>query len=148
MACQYDNRGQFTLTLSFMFPVIDVDNLMPYQLLNLRNVPEDEAEEVRALLDAQAIPYYETPPGPWGVSMGAIWIKEATHAQRAQQLLDEYSHERQQRMRAAWITARKQGQADTWAQQLRRYPLRTVALTLLAGLLIYATIKPFLTWAF
>ena len=32
---------------------------MPYQLLNLRHVPEDEAEEVRALLDAEAISYYE-----------------------------------------------------------------------------------------
>ncbi len=121
---------------------------MPYQLLNLRHVPEDEAEEVRALLDAQAIAYYETQPGPWGISMGAIWIKDATDAQRAQQLLDEYSQERQQRMRAAWEAARQEGRADTLAQQLRRYPLRTVAFSLLAALLVYATLKPFLTWAF
>lgn len=131
-----------------MFQTIYIDDLMPYQLLNLRNVPEDEADEVRALLDAEAIPYYETQPGPWGISMGAIWIKDALQAQRAQQLLDEYSHERQRRMRAAWEAARKEGgQANTLIQQLRCYPLRTLALTLLAGMLIYATLKPFFTWS-
>ncbi|MCX7041690.1 MAG: DUF6164 family protein, partial [Gammaproteobacteria bacterium] len=28
-------------------------------LLNLRNVPDDEADDVRALLDAHGIAYYE-----------------------------------------------------------------------------------------
>jgi hypothetical protein len=32
-------------------------------LLNLRNVPDDEADDVRALLDDHDIAYYETSPG-------------------------------------------------------------------------------------
>lgn len=117
---------------------------MPYQLLNLRNVPEDEATEVRTLLDRHAIPYYETPPGPFGISMGAIWIKDETHARRAKQLLDEYSHERQQRMRTEWETARQEGRADTFVAQLRRHPVRTLAFLVLAGLIVYAMLIPFL----
>ena len=34
--------------------------------LNLRNVPGDEAHEVRELLRTNAIDFYETPPSPWG----------------------------------------------------------------------------------
>ncbi len=45
-------------------------------LMNLRHVPEDEADEVRALLDEHAIAYYETKPSRWGISSGGIWIAD------------------------------------------------------------------------
>ncbi|HET7415144.1 MAG TPA: DUF6164 family protein [Arthrobacter sp.] len=37
-------------------------------LLNLRNVPDDGAKDVRATLDAKRIAFYETTPSPWGIS--------------------------------------------------------------------------------
>ncbi len=40
-------------------------------LFNLRNVPADEADEVRALLRAHGFAFHETPPSPWGISAGA-----------------------------------------------------------------------------
>ena len=43
-------------------------------LLNLRHVPEDEADDVRALLDANGIAWYETQPSRWGISGGGIWL--------------------------------------------------------------------------
>jgi len=43
-------------------------------LLNLRRVPDDEADEVRALLERHDIPFYETTPSLWGVSAGGIWL--------------------------------------------------------------------------
>ena len=43
-------------------------------LLNLRNVPDDEADEVRALLNDRGIDFYETPPSFWGVSAGGLWL--------------------------------------------------------------------------
>ena len=45
-------------------------------LLNLRNVPDDEADDVRALLDEHDIAYYETSPGFWNISLGGIWVRE------------------------------------------------------------------------
>ena len=39
-------------------------------LLNLRQVPDDEAEEVRALLNEHRIAFYETTPSLWGISPG------------------------------------------------------------------------------
>ena len=35
-------------------------------LMNLRDVPDDEADEVRALLDANGFGWYETKPSFWG----------------------------------------------------------------------------------
>ncbi|MCX7033145.1 MAG: DUF6164 family protein, partial [Arenimonas sp.] len=46
-------------------------------LLNLRNVPDDEADEVRDLFVTHAIDVYETKPSLWGVSAGGIWLANA-----------------------------------------------------------------------
>ena len=43
-------------------------------LLNLRHVPDDEIEEVREMLDQDAIAYYQTQPSRWGMSYGGIWV--------------------------------------------------------------------------
>ena len=45
-------------------------------LLNLRHVLDDEADDVRAFLDASDIAYYETSPGFWNISLGGIWIRD------------------------------------------------------------------------
>src|SRR5690606_18742767 len=45
---------------------------MPNLLLNLRQVPADEASEVRELLSRHAIDFYETTPSQWGISHGGI----------------------------------------------------------------------------
>ena len=43
-------------------------------LLNLRGVPDDEADDVRRFLDSGGIGYYETQPTRWGTS-GGIWVR-------------------------------------------------------------------------
>ena len=45
-------------------------------LLNLRNVPDDEADDVRALLDSNRIAFHETRPSMWGISAGAIFVTD------------------------------------------------------------------------
>ena len=62
---------------------------MPHHLMNLRHVPDDEAEEIRALFEDHGVRYYETPPSRWGISMGGFWVHDAEEAERAKALLDE-----------------------------------------------------------
>lgn len=71
---------------------------MPHLLFNLRYVPEDEAEEVRELLQRHGIAFYETPPNRWGISAGGIWLPDGEDPARAHALLDGYQHERAQRL--------------------------------------------------
>ena len=100
-------------------------------LLNLRNVPDDEADEVRAMLDANGIAYYETRPGPWNISVGGIWVKEDSAIAEARRLMADYQDQRGIRMRAEHAAAVRDGTAETFRSQLRDEPVR-VLLTVLA----------------
>ena len=100
-------------------------------LLNLRHVPDNEADDVRAMLDAQRIAYYETPPSMWGISAGGIFVQENADVAEAKRLMAGYQKERSARVRAEYAAARRDGTAETFRTVLRNEPLRVV-LTILA----------------
>lgn len=56
----------------------------------MRDVPIEEADEVRELLDSQNIDYFETFGGNWGISMPALWVKDPARFEEARALIDEY----------------------------------------------------------
>lgn len=99
---------------------------VPRLLLNLRNVPDDEIEEVRSLMDEHGIDCYDTPPGPFGITAGGIWLKDPDDYSRARELMDEYQRERGERMRAQWQRAQAHDEAPTLASTVRSHPLRTL----------------------
>src|SRR6185437_2926743 len=104
-------------------------------LLNLRNVPDD----VRAMLDAKRIAYYETPPSFWGVSSGGIWVTEDADLADAKRALDDYEQPRSARVRAEYAAARRAGTAETFIGILRSDSLR-VAFAVLGILLALALV--------
>ncbi len=95
-------------------------------LLNLRNVPDDEADDVRALLDDHDIAYYETSPGFWNISMGGIWVRENAAFAEAKRLMAEYQAQRGARVRAEHEAARRDGTAGTFWTVLRDEPVRVL----------------------
>ncbi|GIT21853.1 MAG: hypothetical protein CM1200mP40_15350 [Gammaproteobacteria bacterium] len=56
----------------------------------MRYVPEDEAQEVRELLEENDIAYFETHAGYWGISVPAIWAKREDQFDRARELIEKY----------------------------------------------------------
>lgn len=103
-------------------------------LLNLRHVLDEEADEVRALLDAHGIAFYETRPGAWGISAGGIFVADEAIAE-ARRLMADYQSRRATRVRAEQAAEREAGTAETFADRLRAEPAR-VALHLLAAVLV------------
>lgn len=103
-------------------------------LLNLRDVPEDEADEVRALLDQHGIDWYETQPSRWGISGGGIWTRHADQVDAAREQLAIYQQQRAARARAQHEVDRREGRVETPWQLIRRQPVR--ALLALAGILL------------
>ena len=95
---------------------------MAKMLLNLRHVPEDEADDVRAFLDANRIAWYETRPGLFGISLGAIWIKHDSDFPEARRLMSDYQEGRTWKMRAEHEAARRDGTAETFRSLLRERP--------------------------
>ena len=108
-------------------------------LLNLRNVPDDEADDVRAMLEAHGIAFYETPRSLWGISAGAIFVSEDAAIGEAKRLMADYQARRGERARAEYAAAKAAGTAETFWMVLRAEPMRVV-LTVLAILALLALV--------
>ena len=112
-------------------------------LFKLRNVPDDEALEVRELLELNNIDYFETTPGNWGISMPGLWLHDADDFPRARALLDDYQADRTQRERTRFDELRALGDAPTLWQLLRAKPLVVSIQLVVIALLAYLSLRLF-----
>ena len=116
-------------------------------LLNLRDVPDDEADDVRRFLESGGIAYYETRPSRWGISGGGIWIREDGDVAEAKRLMAKYQRERQARAREERAEAERNGTAETFADVLRTQPLRVALAVITVALLLgLVAIPALLLW--
>ncbi len=125
-------------------PVSRYHRGMAKLLLNLRNVPDDEADEVRALMREQGVQIYETRPSNWGISAGGIWLSDDADYPRAKAAMDTYQAQRGAIARAQRQQELAAGTAETFGALLRRRPL--FVLVTLIGMLVVASLVllPFL----
>lgn len=113
-------------------------------LFRLNNVPEEEAAEVRALLEAHGFETYETRAGFWGLGVAAIWLRDEDRYEAARELLDRYQAELGERVRRERDDLAAHGQVPTLWKRLLTQPVRVVLLTLaVLGILALSTL-PFL----
>lgn len=108
---------------------------MARMLLNLRNVPDDEADDVRAMLEREKISFYETRPSTWGISAGGIWVTDDADVDNAKRAMADYQLERGAKARDEYAEAKRSGTAETFGSVVRTQPLR-VALLVLAILFV------------
>ena len=59
-------------------------------IFDLRDVPDDEADDVRALLESADIAYYETRPAALGLFAGGLWVADDDLVQPAKSRIAEY----------------------------------------------------------
>jgi len=64
-------------------------------LFRLRDVSDEEANAVRALLAEAQMDVYETSAGTWGLGVAAIWLRDPAQLKAAQTLLNDYQQQRQ-----------------------------------------------------
>ena len=102
-------------------------------LFSLRNVPDDEAAEVRDLLALHNVDYYETPPGKWGISAPGLWLKQVDRYKEVKALLDTYHQLKQQ------------GEHRTIVDAFKADPVRLVAYIVIIGVILYFSIVPFIS---
>lgn len=100
---------------------------MAKRLLNLRNVPADELDDLGALLEQHHIAFYVIEPSMWGVNGGGVWIEDDTQIERAKQVMGEYQSQRQARAREEHAADKVAGTAETFQSQLRTRPLQVIA---------------------
>ncbi len=119
---------------------------MAILLMNLRHVPDDEAEEVRTLLRDNAIDFYETRPSKWGLSAGGFWLRDHAQKDLARGLLSDYQQQRVQRARADFQARQARGEVDTLYTRLRREPLRMLFYLGIIALVLYLAMTPLLSF--
>jgi len=115
---------------------------MPHHLMNLRHVPDDEADEVRALFEQHEVRYYETPPSRWGISMGGFWAHDDDEAERARALLKQYQAERLQNQKEAFEARQERGETGFW-YHFRQRPVSVLAAILAIAVILGLTVLPF-----
>lgn len=113
-------------------------------LFRLSNVPEDEATEVRELLEAEDIYFYETQAGFWRMGVDAIWLPDNTHAERARELIRTYQLDRTERQHQSYMQLLEQGQAPTLWQNICASPLRFATLSIAVLFVLLLTLMPFI----
>lgn len=120
---------------------------MPVLLFKLSGVSDEEADDVRSLLDAHGIEFYETTAGRWGVSMPGIWLPDNSQYTEAAELLSDYQAKRKERfddehqqlmnespLSSLWISF--------W-QKPFRFLLALIAIVFVLGLTFYPFIDLF-----
>jgi hypothetical protein len=119
---------------------------MSKQIFRLRNVPEDEAEEIRQLLREHGIDFYETPAGNWGISMPALWLNDENEhrAEEAKGLIEQYQEERVLRIRREYEELKQQGNHRKLRDVFRERPFEFIFYLLIVALILYLSTKPFL----
>jgi hypothetical protein len=120
---------------------------MAVLLFRLNGVPEDEAVEIRALLDENAIDYYETDAGRWGISMAGIWLRDDSQLQQARALIDAYQQQRFARAREEFEKRKAAGEVETMLGRAMRQPLRFIFYLLAILLILYLSLIPFMGFA-
>lgn len=124
----------WVLSTKFRYP-------MSKLLFKLRNVPDDEAEEVRALLSAHQIDFYETSAGNWGISLPALWVRDETQYSQARELLDVYQAERSAHVREEYARLKQEGKHKTVLDSFRENPFAFIAYLFIVYALLYLPYK-------
>lgn len=104
-------------------------------LFRLNNVPDDEADEVRKLLEEHQFDTYETSAGRFHISVPAIWLKDNSQFAAAREVLTEYQARRAAEAQARHAEALARGEQETFGQRFRTAPLRMLAY-ILAGIVV------------
>ena len=117
---------------------------MAILLFRLNNVPEEEAEAVRSLLQEEGLAFYETQAGTFGIGVAGIWLKNDDEASRARALLADFQAEHSERMRQDFRERQARGETERFIDRLRREPLKVLLYLLAAGFILYISIVPWL----
>lgn len=112
-------------------------------VFRLRNVPIDEAQDIRELLENNDIAYFETSAGNWGISLPAIWIHDSEHFEFARRLIDDYQSERTARIREEYERSKVNGEAKTLWQSFKEKPIRFIAFSALIGIILVIYMRVF-----
>ncbi len=108
---------------------------MSVMLFKLRGVEDDEADDIRALLEAHDIDFYETSNGRWGLGFAAIWLHDDALLEQGKTLIQTYQVQRYEDAQATYAELCAKGEQPTVWKKIKQNPVQ-ISLVLLAILIV------------
>lgn len=87
--------------------------------------------------------WYETPASVFGISAGAIWLRDDDAAPQAKRLLDDYQVQRAQRQREQHRQLLADGKGRTLIDAIREHPLQFLVYLIAIAVVLYFSVRPF-----
>jgi len=119
---------------------------MAVLLFSLRNVPEDEADAIRALLNENDIDFFETSAGNWGISAPGIWLKDSDRYDRAKELLEGFQQSWARAQKEKFRQLAQNGETSTVFNRFIQNPIQVIIYIAIALLVLYISIKPYINF--
>lgn len=113
-------------------------------LFRLGNVPEEEADEVRHLLDRHGFDTFESRAGFWGLGVAAIWLRDKNDYDAARGVLDAYQRGLAERLREEREALAARGATPTLWGRLWHHPVRMLLVAMALAGIVTLTLLPFL----
>ena len=117
-------------------------------LFRLRQVTDEEADDVRQLLDDNGIDWFETSAGKFQISFPAIWLRDESQEEQAKGVLQQYQLAREQRLRAEYADQVARGEVETLSKRILTRPLPFLLAMFAIFFILYISIKPFFSILF
>ncbi len=121
-----------------------IDKNMRHLLFNLQGVSEEEADEIRELLNEHQILFYETSAGRWRIGLAGIWLPTTEQKEEAQALLANYQKERYSNQAAERERLKQLGILRGIQQQFYTAPLPFVMALVGITIILSISILPFI----
>ena len=116
---------------------------MAIRLISTRGMPNDELEEICALLGQHNIAYTVTPPGNWLISAGNILLTDDQQLSRARELMHSYQQQRAEQQRKNYAERCSRGEQENIVRRITRAPLLFIGYLVIIIFILYLSIKPF-----
>jgi len=114
---------------------------MSILFFSLRGVPEDEAEDVRALLIENNIDFYETSAGSWGISTPALWLYQPEDLEKIKPVFTAYQQQRALTQREIYRELKARGEIAGFFKHNLKKPLQFIIYSGIIVLMIYVSVK-------
>ena len=113
-------------------------------LFRMRHVPEDEARDVRDLLQKNNIEFFETFSGNWSISIPAIWVSRDDQYTEARKIIDLYQAERADEAKNRLLDQEIKGVKLRVSDVFIQNPLRFMSSLLAIIIVLYISLRFFL----
>lgn len=110
-------------------------------LFSLRDVPDEEVNDVVELLETNELDFYETFAGNWGASTPALWITHDEDYEKAFGLLSEYHQQRAIAQQEIYKNLKEEGMHKSLKSNFLQRPFQFI--TYIGGMvfILYLSVK-------